>query len=643
MKNYFLNLRSMALLAISLMTVSCQKDIVDTPTLSATNQAQVQPQNGTELILGKQLENPYALKNMQKAMDTITKSIRKSTLSGKPYGQKPLEATHYYVVFIPENKEHLEILSNVVTSRKFVTRDFPMDYEITQYGEVYVDKYAKSAELPVLYASVPVAETMPEVPYKKLEDLYLTDDENDPDNLLELSALYLAKALPTEHSLTGKPAENVYNKSLHDHLNEGKQAFFGIFNRSYYPQGTVRVQNSDGDYRPLQNAEVEIYNWFFNAYCHTDSNGKFRSPERFRREMGVYLTWDSSTATISTTHGEILGVRRSDKLGDISRRGNEKTFDITNTDRHKWRKATVHNALQRFNAEVGREKLPSTGKINIWVFHSDSHSGMAPMMKQHKLKILYPSFVAIAQTRPQALLAGIGVITMGQIFENSYPDVIINVGNYNTEATYKLVFHELAHVIHSIQVGGDYWGKFAQATLTNILSLPDNDPYGNGIQPTPEEGQLIALCEGWANFLEHKIMRDIHYIDRGYYLENFTMYTVPTNVPNKRIENTDKYQGWFLHGLMWDLMDFSDYEDYLEYPWDYRGEPAPEVISLMNGQNLTPIHTNNGIDGVGINIRYIFDALKNDVMTGTQLKQRIKKYDSATNQRIDNLFNAYGY
>ncbi|MFK8264961.1 hypothetical protein [Capnocytophaga cynodegmi] len=645
MMNYhFFKLKNMALLAISLMVVGCNKDIVDVPPSTTENEQKNLVQNGTELILGKQLENPYALKNMQQAMDTLIKSMQKSSLSGKPYGKNTLQATHYYVVFVPENKEHLAILADIVTSRKFVTRSFPMDYEVIQHGTNYVDKHAKSAELPVLYASIPVTETMPKVPYKKLEDLYLTDDKNDPDDLLEFSALYLAKALPVEHNFTGKPADNVYNTTLYDHLNENKQAFFAIFNRSYHPQGTVRVQNSDGSYQPLQNAEIEIYNWFFNAYCHTDTNGNFRSPDWFRREMGVYLTWNSQSATISTEYNEILGVRRSDKIGDISRGSNGKTFDIQNTDRHKWRKATVHNALQVFNRMIKLDKLPTiTDKINVWVLHSEQHNGMAPMMKRHNLKILYPSLAAIARTRPQALLPGVAAIAVGKMVENSYPDVIINVGRYNTEDIYQLVFHELAHVIHSIQVGGNYWGKFAHVTLTNILSLPDNDPYGNGIQPTPEEGQLIALCEGWANFLEHKIMRDTHYIDRGYYLENFTMYTIPTNVPNKRIGHTDKYQGWFLHGLMWGLADIKDYEDYLEYPDDYYEEPIPETILLVDGQDMKPIHTSKSIDAVFIRTQDLFNALKGDVKTGFQLKQSLKKYNSHKNQEIEGLFNAYGY
>ncbi|MFK8302336.1 hypothetical protein ACI75Y_05445 [Capnocytophaga stomatis] len=90
-KHQFLKFRNMALLAISLIVVGCNKDIVDTTPPSAEDNQKFPVQNGTELILGEQLENPYALKNMQKAMDTLMQSVHKSVLSGKPYGRKPLE------------------------------------------------------------------------------------------------------------------------------------------------------------------------------------------------------------------------------------------------------------------------------------------------------------------------------------------------------------------------------------------------------------------------------------------------------------------------------------------------------------------------------------------------------------------------
>lgn len=364
----------------------------------------------------------------------------------------------------------------------------------------------------------------------------------------------------------------------------------------------------------------------------------------------MYLTWNSQSATISTEYNEILGIRRSDKIGDISRGSNEKTFNIQNTDRHKWRKATVHNALQEFNRELRVKSI--AGNINIWVFHSEQHTGMAPMMKRHNLKILYPSLIAIARTRPQALLPGVAAIAVGKMVENSYPDVIINVGHYNTEDIYQLVFHELAHVIHSIQVGGDYWGRFAHATLTNILSLPDNDPYGNGIQPTPNEGQLIALCEGWVNFLEHWLMGG--WTRERYSLENFTMYTIPTNQQNQQIRGTNEHQGWFLHGLMWDIVDIGDYEYYLASPADWEEDyryglvdskyPTPEYITLRNGRNSSVILVNENIDKYYIRgLHNLFNVLKDDVTSAFTLKQKIKSNDPQESKKIEELFNAYGY
>ncbi|MFK8270941.1 hypothetical protein [Capnocytophaga stomatis] len=633
-KHQFLKFRNMALLAISLIVVGCNKDIVDTTTPSAEDNQKFPVQNGTELILGEQLENPYALKNMQKAMDTLMQSVHKSVLSGKPYGRKPLEATHYYIVFIPENKEHLGILGDVVASRKFVTRNYPMDYEVKQHGENYVDKYAKSAELPVLYASVPVTETMPAVPYKKLEDLYLTDDKNDPDDLLEFSALYLAKALPIEHSITGKPAESVYNKSLHDHLNDNKQAFFGIFNRSYYPQGTVRVQNSNGNYQPLQNAEVEIYNWFFNAYCYTDYFGYFKCPERFRREMGVYITFRGKNATIRSSWNELIGIRVSDKLGNISGGENKKTFDVQYSDTHIWQKAITHNAINEFNKSIKRYGIKQRiNGLNVWVL-GGSGRGAAPMLNKYFYGTTHSSLL-------EGWVRWLSPITipitniLGLAHRHLFPDVILNFTNVkNQELNEKLIYHELAHVIHAQQAGIGFWSKFVGVTVNNIVKTDFRDPYRDGIQPNVEAGQLIALCEGWANFLEHRIMTDDYAYDYDdlveefedyetgsrYSLETFRMHTVPTSVKNTREE------GWFLHGLMWDISDFPE-----------------DTPTLFNGITEEPIITSNmRNDQVRIGIDELFEALGNRESVH-DLKSKLRQLHPAQSDRIERLFNAYGY
>lgn len=339
MNLHFLNLKKwFALgLSLSLAVTSCQKNEDAPQELPSENQpAQTLPNKENQLILGKKLENPYSLANMQKARETLLQQndsgIKLSAFA------TPLSATHYYVVFLPENDAHIKTLSELVSSKKFVTREHPMDYEVLQHGSEYRDTRTKDAKYPVLYASIPVNETMPNVPYEKLEDLYLPDEKNDPEEVLELSALYLVEQ-KEENNAPDIPK---------------MQAFFN-WRRKWHPDGFVRVRNTNGQLEPLRNAEIQIYNWFFSTYCYTDNNGYFRSSERFSREMGVYSTWENNSCKISTEWNEILGIRRSDKIGDIGEP--TKDFEISRDNQHIWRKAVVHNAVQKFNDYTASQNI----------------------------------------------------------------------------------------------------------------------------------------------------------------------------------------------------------------------------------------------------------------------------------------------
>lgn len=54
---------------------------------------------------------------MQKAVNIIVTTGKANLLK-----QTELKPTHQYVVFVPETQEHLETLSKLVDSQKYVTR-----------------------------------------------------------------------------------------------------------------------------------------------------------------------------------------------------------------------------------------------------------------------------------------------------------------------------------------------------------------------------------------------------------------------------------------------------------------------------------------------------------------------------------------
>lgn len=581
-----------------------------------------------KMVLGKKLENPYSLKNMQNAVKLISRSKKRDALKGK----ESLKPTHIYVVFLPNNEKHMSILREFIDSEKYACREYPMDYEIIQHGSEYIDARTKDTAFPVLYASIPVADTMPEVPYEKLEDLYLTDDENDADEIIETTALFLAEEKGSEKLQT----RGITNKeeAIKNYLNNDIQAFFGIFNRRYYPEGRVVVENtSTGSNEPLANASIQIYNWFFSEYCTTDRNGRFKCRSRFRREMGVYSSWRNTSVTIRTSWSEIVGIRVSDKLGNISRRTNGTTFYIKHTDKHEWKKAVVYNAVEKFNNYLQTigigERVRS---LNAWVSFGPGR-GAAPMLRRYSFGVVQNSLLVSYYrwlspvTIPLSLVLD---ITSSQI----YPDLFFSIRtSAKTMEIEQLVFHESAHAIHAEQAGREFWAKFVRRTVENIVSTEDDDPYGDGTSPSGWSGQNIALCEGWANFMENKVMYDLYH-DSENNLEKFVMVTVPTKYKGIEEEGFPNMgRPWFLHGLMWDLVDIDE-----------------DPVKLLNGKN-----GENATDGDAIidqvyigrsvsdGVRLLFNALGSAQSTGGYLRDRLKRQHRLKAVEIEKLFKAYGY
>jgi hypothetical protein len=145
---------------------------------------------------------------------------------------------------------------------------------------------------------------------------------------------------------------------------------------------------------------------------------------------------------------------------------------------------------------------------------------------------------------------------------------------------HQLVFHEAGHYSHARQAGQVFWAKNMAATISNSIAslstqnaspfIGGSDPYRDGSQPSFTAASRISLVEGWGNLTEFKITNFYYgksftnaagrrrFVDanaRGTaisiesIMENFDMYQRPMNV--RRRDD----RSWFMHGLMWDLID----------------------------------------------------------------------------------------
>ena len=141
------------------------------------------------MVLGKQLENPYSIENMRKALASLT-------ANGRTAGDFDIETTDLYVRFIPTDSIELDALENYnQIDTTFNLFDHPLDFEIEEVGHWYHDP-SISDHLPTYqYTVVKPDFVFPDtLEYEVLAELFIPDElEDDAENgriAVDLDFLY---------------------------------------------------------------------------------------------------------------------------------------------------------------------------------------------------------------------------------------------------------------------------------------------------------------------------------------------------------------------------------------------------------------------------------------------------------------------
>jgi hypothetical protein len=171
-------LKFLVLTLIGIMIYSCQNENDFTTQLEEP--INLNEQDGLKkMILGKKLENPYSVENMQKALNNIQQSKSLAKRKGTSTNLE-ITTTHLYIRFKPANEEELNLIEKATPLILF---DYPMDYEVSEEGDFYQDPEIPE-ELPTYqYTSVEVDKKLPNVPYKILANLYIPYDENEDNDI----------------------------------------------------------------------------------------------------------------------------------------------------------------------------------------------------------------------------------------------------------------------------------------------------------------------------------------------------------------------------------------------------------------------------------------------------------------------------
>ena len=198
---------------------------------------------GGQTILGKQLENPYTVENMQKALANLT-------ANGRISESIDIETTDLYVRFLPKDTIELDALQADTTLTLF---DYPLDFEIEQVGHWYHDPEVLDSLPTWQYTVVKPDYEFPPVQYEVLADLYLVDEDDAPEGGRIGNSLW--EQLEDEAlKITGN-----WNEEEEKEARNARRS-------KYSPRGRIRVQERigtrSGSYLPVRYVEVRARRWF---------------------------------------------------------------------------------------------------------------------------------------------------------------------------------------------------------------------------------------------------------------------------------------------------------------------------------------------------------------------------------------------
>ena len=144
--------------------VSCSENALELPHMKQVDV------DGVELahemiVLGKQLDDPYTVDNMTKALKSLypTKA-----------GELKIATTDLYVRFLPKNQEQYETLAACCPDML----DHPVDYQILREGDYYMDPELPEGSLTWQYAVIEKDFVFPAgIKYEVLDECYIAEHD----------------------------------------------------------------------------------------------------------------------------------------------------------------------------------------------------------------------------------------------------------------------------------------------------------------------------------------------------------------------------------------------------------------------------------------------------------------------------------
>ena len=600
------------------LLISCHDEVKETEPATPTLKEEYLTAGEKEIVLGKKIENPYAVATMQKAYENLMNSESKNSNVSKKVGESVAIVTnHHYVRFWCVSQEDRDKL----TALDIKFSDFPLDQEIEETGNFFAEEdiTAENYEGSWIYTSL-LADFDYEslgLRYEILEDLFLFEEAQGED--IEEDDSVLAKASDSEiafYEALEKEAfritGNLEKEMAKNKSNIQERCWFFCSGRTQ-PKGTLKVYNTETrSTDPVVGVKVRTYRWFVWGYGYTNSNGYYVINKKYRGNPWYSIDFDNPSNKIKIYSTWLSLSDATYRAWTQSKSGYDKTFY---TNSYGWRFSTVNNAVVKYRKycdQYGITKPSAKMRINVT---NGTGSASAPMLQKTWGFIGYNSHASVSNFFANL---GFGVInTASYFFKWVLPDIWIQANSSNgTAKVFSTTFHEMAHASHFEKVGGSYWAKYISYIITY-------GSYGDG---TGRNAGLCALGEAWGyhigNFLTIQEFGNNNSELTSGAFENFDPIQRPNDIAKSRYTdangnlNSTGWAGWMPSGLINDIIDTNS-----------------DLVRTGFRDNVS-----------GYTLQNIYNALDRDVASPQAFRDRLLQENGNRDETdLRNLFEAYYY
>lgn len=413
-----------------------------------------------KMELGRQLEDPYSVRNMSKALASLYPTKAAIT---------PVEPTDMYVRFLPKNEDEFETLLGMGMD----LLDHPLDYQILKEGDWWHDPKVDEHAITWQYAVLPHDFELPVgITYEILDDCFI------PENATTKAADVDWAAVEREaFRLTG-------NEDLLQPVTKAAEQ----------PSGRITIVDPDfNGSEPFGLAGVKVVCNVFVKFssAFTTRDGYYTIPKSFSSSPRYRLMFENS-------QGFAIGLNLLLLPASLSTLGKGPATGIDacitpESDATLFRRAAISNAAYDYISRCAEDDLNITAPpkgLRIWVFRNILSSS-TPMLRHGTLL-------------DQTLLAHyLGeYIPLISLF---LPDITIGAKEKNSYALlYAETVHELAHASHYAQVGKEYWDNYIFYILESFMD-DGGAGYGTG---NGERAGYCGVGETWGYFMQNSLMND---------------------------------------------------------------------------------------------------------------------------------------